>query len=155
MSQLAYLVTRRGRGYSSLPRYIYTRGGGAGAPYRRWFWTWKTRAATPRGCTPDTHGNKLPRELHICSTLVVLFKSGCKWGLKGCFWGVFFALFWGFSKKTLGNIFLYGLFHMCVVYMMVYVIVEWKSVIVIGVDNYDRQCLNCDWVDVIVGLLFV
>ena len=43
--------------------------------------------------------------------------SGVKRGLKGCFWGVFFALFWGFSKKTLGNIFLYGLCICCVLYI--------------------------------------
>jgi len=60
-------------------------------------------------------------------------------GIKGCFWGVFFVLFWVNVKKTLWVIFYMVTLHMLCGIYLVYVFVEWKSVIVIGVGNYDRQ----------------
>ena len=51
--------------------------------------------------------------VHLLGVLGVVIKSGDK----GCFLGVFFALFWGFCEKINWGIFLYGLLYMlCGIY---------------------------------------
>ncbi len=90
-------------------------------------------------------------KIRICCYALVI-----KSGIKGCFWGVFFGFFWVFFKKTLGDIFLYGLCICCVVYMaymfslnqeqlyiMGWVVTVGFSIIMSGLTLLLTYCLYC------------
>ena len=152
MSQIAYLLTWRGRGYISLPLFIIIGGRGYAAPYRSWFWTWKAARVPPRGDTHSTHGTFLLGKTRICCCALVI-----KSGIKGCFWGVVFGFFWQMWEFSWGVIFLYGLLHMlCGIYdvymfslnqeqlcIMGWVVTIGTSVIVSGLTLLLMYCLYC------------
>ena len=70
-------------------------------------------------------------KFRICCYALVI-----KSGIKGCFWGVFFGFFGVFFKKTLGDIFLYGLLHMLCGIYDIYVFIESRTVMYNGMGCY-------------------
>ena len=85
MSQLAYLITCRGRGYSSLPLFVIIGGRGYAAPYR----SGSEHTKQPRGTLAEVRMSH--REVFYLekSTYVHLFDVLIKVGIKGVFGGVF------------------------------------------------------------------
>jgi hypothetical protein len=108
------------------------------ARYPAWLYTWHTL----RFFTLENS--------HMLTSFVI------KSGVKGCFWGVFFALFWQIWQFGWGVIFLYGLCICCVVYMMYmfslnqeqlcimgWVVTLGCSIILCGLTLLCTYCLYC------------